>query len=191
MRRGIHYREPTPRHFTTKSITTAVRRPWALRRSVNIRPRSHRPGFTLIELTIALFIVATLAALALPTYHNMIVKARAAKVVGDFNVVRVAAFNYFTEHDQWPADNYPGIVPPQLVAYLPPNFSFNHNGYRLDWENWTLPDGTPTHPGTHVLLGISITTTDETLAAAVINLLGKTTTHYTINDNYTFVIQGM
>jgi prepilin-type N-terminal cleavage/methylation domain-containing protein len=154
-------------------------------------PRSHRAGFTLIELTIALFIVATLAALALPTYRSMIVKARAAKVVGDFNTVRVAVFNYYADHDAWPPDNYPGIVPPQLVAYLPANFTFNRDGYQLDWENWSLPDGTPTHPGTHVLLGISITTTDTVLAAAIIDLLGRTTAHYTLDDNYTFVIQGV
>lgn len=155
------------------------------------RPRSHRPGFTLIELTIALFIVATLAALAMPTYHNMIVKAHAAKVAGDFNAVKVAAFNYYADHNEWPPDQQPGEIPPGLVPYLPSNFTFRHQDYQLDWENWVLPDGTPMHPDTHVLLGISITTTDSLLAAAVVNLLGNTTTHYTLNHNYTFVIQGM
>lgn len=153
--------------------------------------RKLRPGFTLIELTIALFIVATLAALALPTYRNMVVKARAAKVAGDFNTVRVAAFNYYTEHDEWPADNYPGIVPPELVPYLPSDFTFNHDGYQLDWENWVLPDGTPMHPETHVLLGISVVTNDGLLAAAVVKLLGSGMTHYTLDNNYTFVIEGL
>lgn len=155
------------------------------------RPRSHRPGFTLIELTIALFIVATLAALAMPTYHRMIVKARAAKVLGEFNTIRVAAFNYFTEHNEWPPDQEPGNIPPELITYLPSNFTFRHGDYELDWENWILPDGTPKHPETHVLLGISVTTQDQYLAAAVLDLLGKNTAHYTLNDNYTFVIQGM
>lgn len=155
------------------------------------RRRGYRPGFSLIELTIALFIVATLAALAMPTYRNMVVKARAAKVAGEFNTVRVAAFNYYADHNEWPPDNSPGIVPPELESYLPSNFTFLHDGYALDWENWTLPDGTPMNPNTHVLVGISITTTDTILAAAVVNLLGKSAAHYTLNNNYTFVIQGM
>ncbi len=153
--------------------------------------RGHRPGFSLIELTIALFIVATLAAFAMPTYRNMVVKARAAKVLGEFNAIRVAAFNYFAEHNEWPLDQEPGIVPPELIPYLPSDFTFRHGDYELDWENWILPDGLPKHPETHVLLGISVTTKDEFLAAAVLNLLGKETAHYTLGDNYTYVIQAL
>lgn len=155
------------------------------------RPRRHRPGFSLIELTIVLLIVATLAALAIPTYRSMLVRARAAKVVGEFNTVRLAVFNYYADHDAWPPDNYPGIVPPQLVAYLPSDFTFNHDGYQLDWENWVLPDGMPMHPETHVLLGISVVTQDATLAGRVVGLLGNGMAHFTLSDNYTFVIQGM
>jgi prepilin-type N-terminal cleavage/methylation domain-containing protein len=155
------------------------------------QPRCQRRGFSLIELTIVLLIVATLAALAMPAYKSMLVRARAAKVVGDFNTVRVAVFNYYADHNTWPPDNYPGIVPPELKAYLPSDFTFDHDRYELDWENWVLPDGMPMHPETHVLLGISVVTQDEALAGRVVGLLGKGMAHFTLSDNYTFVLQGM
>ncbi len=152
-------------------------------------PPTHAPGFTLVELAIVILILGILATLGLPAYQNAVIKARAADVLGDFNTIKIAAYNYFAEHNEWPADVYPGIAPPELQDYLPPNFSFTGTDYELDWEYWILPDGTPKHPGTGVLIGISVTTENEELANAVMQLLGANTAHYTLGDNYTFIIE--
>lgn len=151
-------------------------------------PRTHRPGFTLIELLIVTVILGILAGIAVPTYRRIIVKARAARVAGDFNVVKMAAYSYFADHDAWPPDVSRGVVPPGLVPYLPANFRFVEPDYKIDWDNWSLPDGTPTEPGTGVLVGISVVTTDAVLGNAVIDLLGDTNAHYTIGEHYTFVL---
>ncbi len=152
------------------------------------RPRGHA-GFTLVELAIALLIIGILVALGVPAYHNALIKARAAEVLGDFNAIKVAAYNYFAEANEWPDDVLAGEVPPELVDYLPPNFSFEKADYNLDWEYWVLPDGTPKHPDTNVLIGISISTDNEELANAVMQLLGPNTAHYTLSNNYTFIIE--
>ncbi|HKJ92708.1 MAG TPA: prepilin-type N-terminal cleavage/methylation domain-containing protein [Longimicrobiales bacterium] len=153
-----------------------------------MRPRHDRPGFTLVELMIVTVILGILAGFAIPAYHGMILKAKAARVVGDFQVVKLAAYSYFADHNAWPPDVNRGVVPPGLVPYLPDNFSFLRDTYKIDWENWSTPDGTPTNPGTGVIVGISVVTTDTELGNAVMDLLGNTNIHYTLGDHYTIVI---
>lgn len=150
-----------------------------------------RPGFTLIELMVAVLIVAILARIAIPTYHDMLLRARAAEVQGLIHQVRVAVYEYHADTNGWPPDYNPGQTPEELAPYLGEGFSFDREGYQLDWENWILPDGSPGHPDTGVLLGISLTTEDERLGAALVGMLGETTAHYTLGNNYTFVLEGM
>lgn len=151
---------------------------------------TRRSGFTLIEIMIVTLILGILAGLGVPTYRRMIVKAHAARVAGDFNVVKMAAYSYFADHGAWPPDVNRGVVPPGLVPYLPANFQFVEPDFKIDWDNWSLPDGTPTEPGTNVLVGISVVTPDPELGHAVIDLLGNTNVHYTIGEHYTFVLTG-
>ena len=150
-----------------------------------------RRGFTLVELLVVVLIVALLAGIALPMYKQVVLRARAASVVGTMNAVRLAAYEYNADTGEWPADLGPGQRPPELEPYLGDSYLFEGDGYQLDWENWELPGGTPKHPETGVLLGISMTTTNETLGAALENLLGSNTAHYTLGDNYTFIIAAM
>ncbi len=150
---------------------------------------SERKGFTMVELLTVTAIMGTLGRMAVPDLHRTIIKAEAAAVVGDFETVRVAVFNYHADHLRWPDDGYTGVVPTGLAPYLPQGFSFIRQGYRLDWENWALPDGLPQDPGTGVLLGISIVTSDRELAQAVMDLLGRNMAHYTLGDRYTFVVE--
>ncbi len=150
-----------------------------------------RSGFTMVELLTVTAIMGTLARMATPNLHAVLLKAEAASVAGDFETVRVAVQNYYADHLQWPPDASTGRVPEGLARYLPDNFSFVREGYELDWENWVLPDGLPQHPDTGVLIGISIVTKDRALGEAVVNLLGARMAHYTLGDRYTFVIESM
>lgn len=141
----------------------------------------------MVELAVVVLVVGILARIAMPAYHNIVYRARAAAALGDLETIRLAAFEYNTDTGGWPADRYPGEVPPELEPYLGEGFTFDREHYQLDWENWILPDGTPKHPNTGVLLGVSITTSDPHLGGALEALVG-TQAHYTLNSNYTFII---
>jgi len=149
--------------------------------------KSRRGGFSLIELLVAVSIVGILAGLAIPNVKTMIQRARAADVAGTMNVVKVAALNYNANAHSWPTESASGVVPPELKQYLPANFSFNHDGYQVDYENWSLPGGLPGDPKTHTLIGVSVTTTDPQLGNALLELLGSAIV-FSVGNTYTIVI---
>ncbi len=155
------------------------------------RVGSERKGFTMVEMLTVAVVMGTLARVGTPTFHEVLLRARAAAVAGDFETVRVAVLNYYADHLEWPDDGYTGQVPGGLEPYLPDNFSFVRQGYRFDWENWALPSGLPEHPERGVLLGISIVTSDRELGQAVVDLFGRNMPHYTLGSTYTFVIERM
>ncbi|MEJ2185214.1 MAG: prepilin-type N-terminal cleavage/methylation domain-containing protein [Gemmatimonadota bacterium] len=144
-----------------------------------------RSGFSLVELLIVLLIIGILASLAIPTYHSMVIRARAAQVAGDLNTIKVAAYNYDADHHEWPPETAAGQVPAGLAPYLPENFSFVRDDYELDWEYWVL-SGTSTSGGTRV--GASVVTDDTRLGAAIVRLLGGIP-HIIIGNRYTFIFQ--
>lgn len=148
-------------------------------------------GFTMIEVVTVAVVMGTLARIAVPNLHEVLLKARAAEVLGDFETVRVAVESYHADHMAWPDDGYTGQVPDGLAEYLPANFDFDGPGYRLDWENWVLPSGLPNDPGTGILLGISVVTPDRELGQAVLDLLGGAMSSYALDGTYTFVVERM
>lgn len=136
------------------------------------RDRS-RAGFTLVELLVVAAIVGILAGLAIPNLRTMILRARAAEVAGDLEVVRVATLNYHAENLTWPSEAAAGNVPSGLAAFLPDGFAFAGNGYQLDFENWSLPSGLPGDPSARSLIGVSVSTTDVSLGNALLELMGS------------------
>ncbi len=166
-----------------QALRSGYARAWQGQRSLG--------GFTMIEVVTVAVVMGTLVRIALPNFHEVFLKARAAEVVGDFETVRLAAANYHAEHHAWPEDAYVGQIPEGLAEYLPENFTFVRAGYRIDWENWVLPDGLPKYPETGVLLGISIATEDAELGNAVLDLLGGAMASYALGSNYTFIVERM
>jgi prepilin-type N-terminal cleavage/methylation domain-containing protein len=154
-------------------------------------PPPEHGGFTMVEVLTVVVVVGTLVRMAVPSFHEVLLQARAAEVLGEFETVRLAVVGYQADEHRWPQDGYTGQIPSGLEKYLPTNFDFEGPGYRLDWENWVLPNGLPKSPETGVLLGISIVTDDAELGQAVLELLGSAMASYTLGDTYTFVIERM
>ena len=152
--------------------------------------RGRRGGFTLVELLIFVLLVGILFRIAAPAYSRYVYKARAAVVLADIQAVRVAAYAYYMDAGRWPADVNRGVVPPELVPYLGTGFTFRRDTYLLDWDYWSLPDGTPSRPETGTLVGVSLTTTDPMFGQAFVALLGDNVARATIGDHYTFVVVG-
>ena len=100
----------------------------------------------MVEVLTVAVVMGTLVRMAMPNFHEVVLRARAAEVAGDFETVRLAVLNYQADHLAWPVDTYAGQIPPGLAEYLPDGFSFDGPGYRLDWENWVLPNGMPQNP---------------------------------------------
>lgn len=146
-----------------------------------------RGGFTLIEMMVTAAIVGILAGLAIPNLRTVLVRARATELAGDMDVVRVATQSYQADHHSWPAEAAAGEVPPELVTYLPDNYSFVRDGYNLDFENWNLPSGLPGDPNTHTLIGVSVVVTDESLGNALVELLGSAIV-FSVGNTHTVVI---
>ena len=136
------------------------------------RPDARRGGFSLVELLMAVSIVGILAAIAIPNMRNMTFRARATNVAADLEVLRLATLDYNADAHTWPTDAAAGVVPPELVAHLPDGFSFDGNGYQLDFEVLSFPTGLPGDPTTTLLIGTTVISTDDRLHNAIAELLG-------------------
>ena len=86
----------------------------------------------------------------------------------------------------WPADVVAGVVPPELRPSLPPGFSFERDGYQLDWENWALPEGMPGDSTVRRLVGVSVTTSDRSLGLALMDMIPQSA-KFTLGETYTFI----
>ena len=157
------------------------------RRERDGRVDARRGGFTLVDLLVVAAIVGILTGLAIPNMKTVLLRARATELAGDMEVVRLAAHSYNGNAHVWPAEAATGSVPPELVPYLPDNFSFNRDGYDLDYENWSLPGGLPGDPGTHTLIGVSVVVADPLLGNALVELLGKAII-FSVGGTHTVVI---
>ena len=124
-------------------------------------------GFTLIELLTVMMITGVLAGIALPRLRGTILKAEAADVVGDLNVIKVAVLTYQADHYAWPNDRNRGQIPPELVEYLPGGFSFQKDDYVLDYDDWSGKRRAPFN------IGVTFITQNEELGLAVIELVGS------------------
>ncbi len=141
-----------------------------------------RRGWTLIEIMIVMVILGLLSGLAVLKYIDLTRTAFAAKIAGEFTVVRLAAYNYEADHhEQWPAEVGPGIMPPEMVPYMPAGFAWTTPTYQLDWDNRS-PSRDPYQ------IAISLTTTDPRLMNALSNTLGGRAPYVIAGNRLTYVL---
>lgn len=147
---------------------------------------SRRGGFSLIELLMAVSIVGILAGLAIPNLRNMTWRARATEVAADLEVVRLSTAQYNGDAFLWPTEVGQGVVPPELSNHLPGGFSFQGNGYELDYDHLS-PITIAGDPGTTQLIAVSVVIDTDELSNAVLELLGGSIL-YSIGRRHTVII---
>jgi prepilin-type N-terminal cleavage/methylation domain-containing protein len=124
-------------------------------------------GWTLVEVLTVMVIISVLAGIAMPRIQSVVLKAKAAEVVGDMNVIKVAVFNYQADNNDWPRDVGRGSTPGGLGEYLPSGFDFRKDDYTLDYDNWSGRIGSKFN------VGITVITGSEELRLAVMEMLGS------------------
>ena len=141
-----------------------------------------RGGFTFVEMLTVLIIMGILASLALLKYMDFRRTAMTSQVSGAISIIRVAAYAYEADHQyQWPAESGPGVMPPELVPYLPTGFDMTTPEYTLDWDN--LGGG-----GSNYQIGVTVWTTDPVLMAKIVQNLGADSPYYYTTDSFTYML---
>ena len=140
-----------------------------------------RRGWTIIELMVVMVVMGILCSIAILKYIDLTRTAMTSRIVGEFVAIRLAAYNYEADHNnQWPAEVGPGVVPPELLTYLPTGLSFTAASYTLDWENLG--------PGGPYQIGVKMTTTDDRLMNAVVQTLGNRAPYFVAGNSLTYIM---
>jgi type II secretory pathway pseudopilin PulG len=143
-------------------------------------------GFSLLELLLALIFLAVAAWFAIPYFGDTRQRERATSVVRDVEAISAAASAYFTDRQTWPPEYQPGVVPVEMVPYLPKGFRFTHSDRQYDYEIRTPAGGTPREPRPEDIMAIAVTLNDARLVEAVRNTTARAFTMDVTGSRITF-----
>lgn len=130
-------------------------------------------GFMLIEMVIVLLIIGILVNVWLPNYIQIKKKAQAAKVVGDYLMIRDAVTMYYSHHGRWPDNSDWGVAPGGLDSHLPFGFSWDLRpsiDIRYAWENLGL--GLSRDQSGYGVAGVSVYSSDNGLLKSIREVYG-------------------
>ena len=106
-----------------------------------MKPLPNRRGMTLVEILLAVTIIALLSAFIIPVV-NVAVRSRENAECANKLRTAVEAFElYAAETGGYPDDQTPGVTPPEMAAYYFPYFKIGwwgdttELGGNWDWDN--------------------------------------------------------
>lgn len=146
-------------------------------------------GFTLVEVLLVLVILSIVVRIAVPNVRWVLQRARASEVLAEVSRVQMAAAQHMAERFRWPPDAPAGEVPPDLEPFLGEGYTFEREGYTLDWESWDLPDGLPGDPGVRALAAVTVVPATASLEDALRGLVSGSPGWFVVGDSYTFVVE--
>lgn len=151
-----------------------------------------RRGFSIPELLVVLTIMGVLVRIGMPRYGELRRQAAARAIIGDVQAVRVAAYNYNTEHQAWPSNAALGQVPAELVPLLPAGFQFVRPAYTMDWEVWNgagsiSSSGAAANATT---VGLTVDSQDALLVNALRNAANAGVPYIVSGTQTTFLLAG-
>jgi len=152
--------------------------------------KRRRLGYSLIELLVVLAFIGLLARMAVPRYSDMKRRATAAAIIGDVHAIRLALFTRFAETQNWPPESGPGVVPPDLVSYMPGQFTFTRPDYEYDYEVWSLSSGTPGDPQQDTMIGVAVTVNDMKLVQQLLITASRGYGPFVAGNKVTFFVTG-
>jgi type IV pilus assembly protein PilA len=98
-------------------------------------------GFTLVEIMIAVTVIALLAAIGVPAFIQYRRDTQDSLFLNELRVMRDAFKTYYMKYGQYPPNQSTGIMPPEIAGYLPDMdwAKATPIGGQWDWEGvpWT------------------------------------------------------
>ena len=141
--------------------------------------RSHRRGFTLVEIMIVVVVVALLAAIAVPAFQRVRLRAISGRYINDARQVRDAAERYATEHGNFPPNgtaslhaDLQGYVPAKMFTERTPlggqwDWDYRQNGFTACISVWQFT------ASDEQLLDIDRTIDDGVLTSGIFQKMGS------------------
>lgn len=80
--------------------------------------KKRQSGFTLVEIMIAVALLADLALIAIPSYTRARKTAQNSRFASDLRVATSAFEMYAAENNRYPAETALGVLPPGMDQYL-------------------------------------------------------------------------
>ncbi|MDP2955258.1 MAG: hypothetical protein Q8N53_02455 [Longimicrobiales bacterium] len=99
-------------------------------------PGSRRAGSAVGDVLLAVAGVALVLAMAYPRIERALMGGRVDAAQADVDAVGAAVAAFRAERHEWPPAAELGVVPPDLVGFLPRDFSFQSAAYHLKWDRW-------------------------------------------------------
>jgi type II secretory pathway pseudopilin PulG len=128
-------------------------------------------GFILVEIVAILLIVGIIVNVWLPSYMSIKKKAQAARIIGDYLVIRDAVTMFHSEYGRWPMGSSWGRAPAGVGQFMPPKFSWDlrpEMDIRYSWEY--LPVAGSAGRFENGITGLSVFSEDDALIRAITNI---------------------
>lgn len=144
------------------------------------------PRLRPIEGVIALEAIALLACLAMPSIREASMRRRVELATRDIGLVTNAALAVHARSGTWPEDAPSGHAPKSMARALPAGFTFEREGYALDWDRWPLSDESRPGSSPSEFAGLSLTSHDSKFRARVVQAVGDRIASFTVGSRITW-----
>lgn len=145
-----------------------------------------RRGYTVVEVVIALSVVAIGAALALPALRTARLHGDAREVVTAIRTVEAAALQARTLGLEFTGTPM-GEVPSELAGLLPSEFTFARPGFRMGWGHWRFGRNLGPLIEGDAVGTVVVAIPDPALQEAVLRLV-RPSLLYRVDDRFAFIL---